>query len=162
MNLHVKLRHLLIFIFLTQYSADAAAQNISGKSDDLNQVRLIKIRRMSESWINRPVELKSTSGKTVAGNFLPMRNGMFRLEVSGNVNEIPVVDIHSVILKRRPEDLFLVGILGLGAGALFAGIGSLGFDAEGSKLITFAAIGTGAGFSFGWQSFYKNTVVRLR
>ena len=162
MNLFLRQHCLLALILLMQYPAEAAAQNISGNSNDLNQIRLIKIRRMSESWINRSVELKSNSGKTVAGNFLPMRDGMFRLEVSGDIKEISAVDIHSVVLKRRPQELLLVGILGLGAGALFAGIGSLGFDAEGSKLITFAAIGTGAGFSFGWQTFYKNIVVRLK
>ena len=162
MKLYLKRHCLWALLLMTQFPEQVAAQDISGKSNDLTQAHLIKIRRMSESWIDRPVELKSNSGKTLTGNFLPMRNGMFRLEVSGNVSEIPVVDIHSVVLKRRSQELLLVGILGLGAGALFAGIGSLGFDAEGSKLITFAAIGIGVGFSFGWQSFYKNTVVRLK
>ena len=162
MILHSKLQIFWIVIFLMQYPVEIAAQDFSGNSNDLSQIRLIKIRRMSEAWINRPVELKSRSGKTVAGNFLPMRDGMFRLNISGKVNEIPVVDIHSVVLKRRSQDLLLVGILGLVAGALFAGIGSLGFDAEGSKLIVFAALGIGAGFSFGWQSFYKNRVIRLK
>ena len=140
MNLHSKQQIFWIVIFLMQYPVETTAQDFSGNSNDLSQIRLIKIRRMSEAWINRPVELKSRSGKTVAGNFLPMRDGMFRLNISGKVNEIPVVDIHSVVLKRRSQDLLLVGILGLGAGALFAGIGSLGFDAEGSKLMVFAAL----------------------
>lgn len=162
MNLYLKQHSIWALLLLVHFPVHVTGQKISGNSNDLNNIRLIKIRRMSESWVNRPVELRGKSGKTVAGKFLPMRDGMFRLEASGYVNEIPVIDIHSVVLKRRPQELLLVGIMGLGAGALFAGIGSLGFDAEGSKLITFAALGIGAGFSFGWQSFYKNRVVRLR
>ena len=85
-----------------------------------------------------------------------------KLESSGKELKIPVRNIESIVLKRKSTDLFLVGIMSVGAGALFTGVASLGLESEGSNLLGFAAVGSAIGFTFGWKSFYVDSMIPIR
>ena len=151
-----------LLAFSLLYDAEVTSGQETSKTSEYNmQARLIKVKRMSRNWSDRRIEVYGNSGLISSGNFLGIQNEYFRIELSGKEIKIPVKNIESLVLKRQSTDLFLVGLITLGAGALFAGIASLGLDSEGSSLIGFAAVGSTIGFTFGWKSFYVDSVIPI-
>ena len=130
-------------------------------NDDLLQVKLIKVKRMSRDWPNKPVMLRLYDGSDHQDLFLAMQGPVFRLNTGDGIREYPVSGVSTVVLKRRTQDLLLVGLTALGSTALFAGAASLGFDATGSGLIGASAVGAVFGFTFGWKGFYKDVIIPL-
>lgn len=138
-----------------------SAQETSQPADFNLQTRLIKVKRMSRNWSNRHMELHGITGQISSGKFLGILNDSFRIESSGKQFNIPIRNIQSIVLKRKASDLFLVGFVAVGAGALFTGIASLGFESKGTGLIGIAAAGSAIGFSFGWKNLYLDNVIPL-
>ena len=153
---------ILLLAFSLLYDAEAVSAQETSKASEYNlQARLIKVRRMSKNWSNRRMEVHGNSGLISSGNFLGIQNEYFRIESSGKEIRIPVKNIESIVLKRKSTDLILVGLISVGAGALFTGIASLGLGSEGSGLIGFAAVGSTIGFTFGWKSFYIDNIIPI-
>ena len=151
---------LLVFSFLHDVES-ISGQDTSTLSDYNLQTRLIKLKRMSKNWSNSQMEVHGNTGLISSGNFLGIHKEYIRLGSSGKQIDIPVKNIQSIVLKRKPTDLILVGLVSVGAGALFAGFASLGFESEGASLIGFAAAGSAIGFTFGWKSFYIDTLIPI-
>jgi len=151
-------------ILLLTFSLLYDARSISGQetSGYNQQARLIKVKRMSRNWTNRQMEVRGFNGLISTGKFLGVQNEYFNLESSGKELKIPVRNIESIVLKRKSTDLFLVGIMSVGAGALFTGVASLGLESEGANLLGFAAVGSAIGFTFGWKSFYVDSMIPIR
>lgn len=160
------MKEINIILTLLAFSLLCNVETISGQDSSILseynlQARLIKVKRMSKNWSNRRMEVHGAAGLLSSGDFLGIYKGSFRLESSGRQIDIPVKNIQSLVLKRKPTDLILVGLISVGAGALFTGIASLGFESEGSSLIGVAAVGSAIGFTFGWKSFYIDTLIPI-
>lgn len=138
-----------------------SGQDTSNLSDYNLQTRLIKVKRMSKNWSNRRLEVHGESGLISSGSFLGIHNEFIRLASPRKNIEIPLKNIESIVLKRKSTDLILVGLISVGAAGLFAGFASLGFESEGSGLIGAAAAGSLIGFTFGWKSFYVDTLIPI-
>ena len=153
---------LLLLAFSLLYDVETISGQDSSNLSEYNlQAKLIKVKRMSKKWSNRRLEVHGDTGLISSGNFLGIHNEYFRLASSGKQIDIPIKNIQSVVLKRKSTDLLLVGFITVGAGALFTGIASLGFESEGSSLIGVAAVGSAIGFTFGWKSFYMDTLIPI-
>ena len=160
------MKEINIILLLFAVSILCDVETISGQdslilSEYNLQVRLIKVKRMSKNWSNSRMELHGDTGLISSGDFLGIHKEYIRLESSGKQIDIPVKNIQSIVIKRKPTDLILVGLISVGAGALFTGIASLGFESEGASLIGFAAVGSTIGFTFGWKSFYIDTLIPI-
>lgn len=153
---------IVLCMFLHTLTGLAQYQVESNGSEDVLQARLIKINRMSVSWQNEPIELKLNTGSNCAGKFIALRNSMFRLQVDDGVREVPLKDVDTIVLKRKPQDLLLVGLTAVGIAALFAGSASLGFDASDQEIAGASAVGAAVGVVIGWRAFYQNVEIRLK
>ena len=152
---------MIVVLFLLTPEIKAQEQPRNGSSDDLLQARLIKIRRMSEAWKNEPVELKLFGGLNHSGRFISIHNEAFKLKQKDQIRDVPVVDVQSLVLKKKPQDLVFVGIATVGVAALFAGGASLGFDTSEQAVMGGAVVGAAIGFTVGWRAFYQDIVIRL-
>jgi len=151
----------ILSLFLLSISAYGQEQTPSGRENDVFQARLIKIKRMSEAWENEAVELRLFDGPAYSGRFLSIHDNSFRMQAKRGIKEILIKDVESVILKRKPQDLLLVGLTTVGVAALFGGAASLGFDASQDGVMGAAAVGSVLGFTIGWRAFYQNIVIKL-
>jgi len=153
---------ILLLAFSLLFDPGVIKGQETSKSSEFNlQARLIKVKRMSRNWANRRMDVYGNSGLISSGNFLGIQNEHFRIETSGKEMIIPVRNIESLVLKRKSSDLILVGIITVGAGALFTGIASLGLESEGFSLIGFTAVGSAIGFTFGWKNFYIDSMIPI-
>jgi len=153
---------LLLLAFSLLHDVETISGQESSKLSEYNlQAKLIKVKRMSKKWSNRQMEVHGGTGLISSGNFLGIHEEYFRITSSGKQIDIPVKNIQSIVLKRKSTDLILVGYIAVGAGALFTGIASLSFESEGSSLIGIAAVGSAIGFTFGWKSFYMDTLIPI-
>jgi len=153
---------LLLLAFSLLYDVETISGQDSSNLSDYNlQAKMIKVKRMSKKWSNRRMEVHGDTGLISSGNFLGIHNEYFRLASSGKQIDISIKNIQSVVLKRKSTDLILVVLISVGAGALFTGMASLSFESEGSSLIGIAAVGSTIGFTFGWKSFYIDTLIPI-
>jgi len=132
------------------------------RTDDIYQSRLIKVKRMSETWRDAPVEIRLLDGTNYSGYFHLMRNDIFLLRIDDKIQEIPFMGSESIVLKRKPQDLLFVGLSAVGVAALFAGGSFLGFDAPERMVMGAAVVGAGIGFTLGWKMFYKDVVIPIK
>jgi hypothetical protein len=129
---------------------------------DMDRARNIKLERMAKSWDHLPIEILLKEGTRHAGNFAGFESGVFRLKQNLDLMSIPAQKVESVIIKRRPQDLVLAGLMSLGTGALFAGAISLsGGKIKTSSVNNAAALGCVLGFGVGWRVFYQDTVIKI-
>jgi len=156
----VKWSSILVLILVT-VSVNAQEQVQQERNEYVMQARLIKIKRMSEAWENEPVKLLLFGGTFDQGRFLSIHDNAFRLKTGSAIKEIPVLDVKSIVLKRKPQNLLFVGIASVGVAALFAGGASLGFDASKQEMIGASSAGAVIGFMVGWKAFYQNIVIPL-
>ena len=130
--------------------------------DDLFQARSIKINRMSVEWKHEPMDLILQNGIRYSGKFIALQNNIFRLQSNGQVREVPLMDVKTIVLKRKPQDLLLVGLSAVGIAALFAGGASLGFDSSDQMVVGAAGIGAVVGVAIGWRAFYQNIEIPIK
>ena len=128
---------------------------------DMNQAKLIRVRRMSQAWQGEPVELRMSSGLAQRGRFLGMDDGQFQLRSSRELKRVPIMEVREVVLRRKPQDLLMVGLTAAGISALFAGGARLGFEADARQTPALAGVGAVIGFAVGWKAFYQDIVIRL-
>ena len=128
---------------------------------DLAQARLIRVKRMADSWKNASVQLGFYSGEKQDGQFITMDRDKFRLKTRAGFRDIPVMSVKSVTLRRKPGDLLFVGLTTAGVSWLFAGGASLGFDSSRREVVTAAALGAVVGLIVGWKTFFQDEVVPL-
>lgn len=153
---------LLLLAFSMLYDVETTSGQDSSNLSEYNlRASLVKVKRMSKNWSNRRLEVNGDAGLLSSGNFIGIHKEYIRLESSGRQIDIPIKNIQSIVLKRKPTDLILVGLISVGAGAFFAGLASLGFESEGAGLIGIAAAGSAIGFTLGWKSFYIDTLIPI-
>ena len=75
------------------------------------------------------------------------------------MQQVPLRDLYRISVKKRPSDLVFVAVLALGVGALFAGTGALGFEAEETGMTALAAGGALVGATIGWKTVYQDRVI---
>ena len=126
------------------------------------QARSIKINRMSVEWKHEPMDLIMLNGISYSGKFIALQNNIFRLQSNGQVREVPLMDVKTIVLKRKPQDLLLVGLSALGIAALFAGGASLGFDSSDQTVAGAAGVGAVLGVAIGWRAFYQHIEIPIR
>ncbi len=98
-------------LMLMVASAHGQEAMTRAKDDNLSQVRLIKVNRMSEAWKGSPVELRLFDGNKSFGTFLAIENSSFKLDANDGISTTKVVDVKELVLKRKPEDLLLVSFV---------------------------------------------------
>jgi len=165
------IKWLLVLVFLSTtvlgHTQDSAAQASPPAKEQVErneyvlQARLIKVKRMSEAWQNEPVKLLLFGGTSDQGRFLSIHNNAFRLQAGSGIKEIPVAKVETIVLKRKPQNLFFVGMTTAGVAALFVGGASLGFDASERGMIGASVAGAIVGFTVGWKAFYQNIEIPL-
>jgi hypothetical protein len=152
----VTLITLLVFV-----SLGMCQESLVVRHDDVMQGKLIKVKRMAEEWRDAPVELKVYAGTSYPGRFISIVGSDFQLQTERGLQQVPVVDVRCVVLKRRLRDLTFVGLTTVGTAALFAGAISLSSKSN-SNTVGFAAlVGGGLGFFTGWKAFYQDTEIKL-
>jgi hypothetical protein len=153
---------LVVCTLINPLAGFAQEKALSNGGDDVFQARLIKINRMSVGWKNEPMELKLQNGTKYSGRFLSLQNNLFRLQSASNISEIPFMEVETIVLKRKPQDLWLVGLATIGVAALFAGGTTLGFDASDQAVVGASAVGAVLGFAVGWRAFYQDVEILLQ
>jgi len=152
---------LIICLLIYPFCGKGQEPSDPARNADVFQARVIKINRMSESWRHEYVELRLLNGTNRSGTFLSIRDNQFQLQDGQRMQEVPLRDVDSIVLKRKPQDLFLVTLTAVGVAALFGGAATLGFDASQPELVGACAIGGSLGFFVGWRAFYQNTEIPL-
>ena len=136
--------------------------NGTDDGDDVFQARSIKINRMSGDWKHEPMDLIMQNGMRYSGKFIALQNNIFRLQSNGKVREVPLLDVKTIVLKRKPHDLLFVGLSAVGLAGLFAGGASLGFDSSDQTVAGAAGIGAVVGVAIGWRAFYQHIEIPIR
>lgn len=162
----LKVRKLVILsVIITLFSTDyiySQEKNTNTESDNLLQARVIKISRMSQPWKNQNVDLLLIDGMVHSGKFLAIREGAFQLNSNGRMKAVPFGNVETLVLKRKKQDLLLVGLAAVGMGGLIAAGVSLGFEPEGSEVAIAAATGSIIGFTIGWKNFYRDVSISIK
>ncbi|MDP8239495.1 MAG: hypothetical protein P9X24_10430 [Candidatus Hatepunaea meridiana] len=151
-----------LFVLLLAISVYGQEKISPEHTNDMLQSRLIKVKRMSEVWEDKSVELRLYSGLSHSGRFLSIQGTAFKLQSASKIQEIPVMKVESIILKRKYQDLIFVGLVSVGVAALFGGGASLGFESSDETVRNAAIIGGGVGFAIGWKAFYQDIVIPLK
>jgi hypothetical protein len=157
----------IIFLPLLMLMITSASGQELQEYDNLSQVRLIKINRMSEAWIGSPVELRLYDGTKRIGRFLAIENSAFKLDANDSIYSTNIFEVKDLVLKRQPEDLLLASLISIGVATLFVGGTSLGIEsstgsrADFTTLAGVAAVGATVGFTIGWKSFFQDIVIAL-
>src|SRR4030042_2820742 len=105
-----KLFHILGLMLILPQFAQAQPESGSLKASDMNQARSIRIHRMSLAWVNEPIEVRLNSGLSVSGIMMGVNDGYFQVRRNQNIELVPIDQAREVILKRKPQDLLLVGL----------------------------------------------------
>lgn len=152
---------ILLVLFCLGEASMISAQEKRQKSKSAIQAHLMMVKHMSENWTNKSVELHELGGRMTTGKFININRNLFRINASGRINEIPVLDVQIVVVKKTFQDIMLAGLMGIGTGALFAAMASLETNSQGTELMGLAVLGAGIGFTLGWKTFYRDRIIPL-
>jgi len=152
---------LILCLLVYPFCAEGQEPADPAENEDVFQARVIKINRMSESWRHESIELRLLDGTSRSGTFLSIRENRFQLRDGQRLQEVPLRNVDTIVLKRKPQDLLLVTLTAVGVATLFGGGAALGFDATQPEMIGACAIGGSLGFFVGWRAFYQNTEIPL-
>ena len=126
------------------------------------RIRRLRVIRMAKDWDGKTVTLERRTGERIRGRLTRARGGLFTItDGKGKQTVIPIDDVSFVTLHPAIADLVLGGLMGVGSGAVTAGVVSLGGSAS-SRAVGFAGLGGALlGSLLGFRLLHRDTVVDL-
>jgi len=124
--------------------------------------RNIRARKLAQNWRGETVQLTLADGRRVVGKFVGADFYSFTLETKDEQFTFSIDEVKAVTLKPGFMEAGLAVAGGILGGGLGAGIVTL--TAPGSSVgvvATAAVLGAGAGFWWGYKTFYQEVVIEL-
>lgn len=141
--------------------ARAEDSSPSANQSDIQKARVIKLQRIAVTWYNQPVEFAMRGGQIETGKLIVFEEGQFRLKKTDGIHNIPSQNVTSVTLKRKAQDLILVGLTCAGGAGLIAAATSLSTNSTQGKVAVGALLGGVAGAALGWKFFYQDILIQI-
>ena len=141
----------------------AQAQEGSNRySESMIQTRRIRVAKMANEWKGKRVSLERYDGQRIEGLMLRVYDAKFILERKNSERvEVPVDDTASVTLRPGTSDFLLGGLMGLGFGAVTAGVVQLGVESKSNASTIGGLGGFLLGSILGIRLLHRDTVVYL-
>lgn len=148
---------------VSEVRAETAVAESGHRGDELSQARHVRAQKLVRRFADREMTMVLRSGEYKIGTLRTLHEDRFVLHStsSGDTLQVHTRDVDRVILRAGAPEVLLSAVMGLGIGALAAGVLALTGSVDAAGVVLVGGLGSAAGASLGWRTFHKDTTIRL-